>query len=243
MQKRYPELSENLPTNPLPASYEITPRKAEEIKELSAAIRAQKFAGRRAGQGRPADLEADPPGGARDRARVPRRGRSCCSLASTLLIANTIRLSIFSRRREIEVMKLVGATNWFVRGPFMLEGLLCGLRRRLRRGRSCSLLGKEIALPSILGAHRLRRRRARARLRAHRADPPRRRPPRRGARLGLDAPPLPPGLIVSGRRGELDGPAATACAMPRSRRSRPPERRRPARPATPAPRVPTAAPP
>jgi cell division transport system permease protein len=48
-------------------------------------------------------------------------------IASTLLIANTIRLSIFSRRREIEVMKLVGATNWFIRGPFMLEGLLCGL--------------------------------------------------------------------------------------------------------------------
>ena len=48
-------------------------------------------------------------------------------IASTLLIANTIRLSIFSRRREIEVMKLVGATNWFVRGPFMVEGLICGL--------------------------------------------------------------------------------------------------------------------
>ena len=48
-------------------------------------------------------------------------------VASTLLIANTIRLSIFSRRREIEVMKLVGATNWFVRGPFMVEGLICGL--------------------------------------------------------------------------------------------------------------------
>jgi len=47
--------------------------------------------------------------------------------SSILLIANTIRLSIFSRRREIEVMKLVGATNWFVRGPFMLEGLFCGL--------------------------------------------------------------------------------------------------------------------
>ena len=44
-----------------------------------------------------------------------------------LLIANTIRLSIFSRRREIEVMKLVGATNWFVRVPFMLEGMICGL--------------------------------------------------------------------------------------------------------------------
>ena len=48
-------------------------------------------------------------------------------VASTLLIANTIRLSVFARRREIEVMKLVGATNWFVRGPFMLEGLLCGI--------------------------------------------------------------------------------------------------------------------
>ena len=48
-------------------------------------------------------------------------------VASTLLIANTIRLSIFSRRREIEVMKLVGASNWFVRGPFMLEGLFTGL--------------------------------------------------------------------------------------------------------------------
>ncbi len=48
-------------------------------------------------------------------------------VSSTLLVANTIRLSIFSRRREIEVMKLVGATNWFVRGPFMIEGLLCGL--------------------------------------------------------------------------------------------------------------------
>ena len=47
--------------------------------------------------------------------------------AAIVLIANTIRLSIFSRRREIEVMKLVGATNWFVRLPFMLEGMLTGL--------------------------------------------------------------------------------------------------------------------
>ena len=47
--------------------------------------------------------------------------------ASGLLIANTISLSIFARRREIEVMKLVGASNWFVRGPFMLEGCSAGL--------------------------------------------------------------------------------------------------------------------
>jgi cell division transport system permease protein len=70
-------------------------------------------------------------------------------IAATLLIANTIRLSIFARRREIEVMKLVGATNWFIRGPFMLEGLLCGIV-----GAALAvillLLGKTLALPSIL---------------------------------------------------------------------------------------------
>jgi cell division transport system permease protein len=48
-------------------------------------------------------------------------------LASSLfLIVNTIRLAIFARRREIQVMKLVGATNWFIRIPFMLEGLIEG---------------------------------------------------------------------------------------------------------------------
>ncbi len=48
-------------------------------------------------------------------------------IAAVVLIQNTIRLSIFSRRREIEVMKLVGATNAFVRLPFMLEGMVTGV--------------------------------------------------------------------------------------------------------------------
>jgi cell division transport system permease protein len=47
--------------------------------------------------------------------------------AAVLLIWNTIRTAIFARRREIEVMKLVGATDWFIRIPFMLEGLLHGI--------------------------------------------------------------------------------------------------------------------
>jgi cell division transport system permease protein len=47
-------------------------------------------------------------------------------LASVLLVSNTIRLSLFSRRREVEVMKLVGATDWFIRWPFVLEGVLVG---------------------------------------------------------------------------------------------------------------------
>ena len=47
--------------------------------------------------------------------------------AAGMLILNTIRMAMFARRREIEVMKLVGATNWFIRVPFMLEGLVQGL--------------------------------------------------------------------------------------------------------------------
>lgn len=47
--------------------------------------------------------------------------------AALLLILNTIRMAMFARRREIEVMKLVGATNWFIRVPFMVEGLVQGV--------------------------------------------------------------------------------------------------------------------
>jgi cell division transport system permease protein len=48
-------------------------------------------------------------------------------ISAAVLILNTIRMAIFARRREVSVMKLVGATNWFIRIPFMSEGLLQGL--------------------------------------------------------------------------------------------------------------------
>jgi cell division transport system permease protein len=48
-------------------------------------------------------------------------------VVSILLISNTIRLSIFARKREVEIMKLVGATNWFIRWPFVIEGVTVGL--------------------------------------------------------------------------------------------------------------------
>ena len=117
--------------------------------------------------------------------------------ASTLLIANTIRLSIFARRREIEVMKLVGATNWFVRGPFMLEGLLCGLGGAVLAV-ILLVIGKEVALPSILphigGGSDVHA----AAVRAERPLADRRRAAARGGRLRPHAPPLPPGLDGSG---------------------------------------------
>jgi len=71
-------------------------------------------------------------------------------IAATILIGNTIRLSIFARRREIEVMKLVGASNWFVRGPFILEGMICALGGSLFAV-LLLLLGKELVLP-VIGA-------------------------------------------------------------------------------------------
>lgn len=47
-------------------------------------------------------------------------------LTSALLVGNTIRLSIYARRREVEVMRMVGATSWFIRWPFVIEGVLVG---------------------------------------------------------------------------------------------------------------------
>lgn len=49
------------------------------------------------------------------------------TVASVLLISNTTRLSIFARRREVEIMRLVGATSWFIRWPFVMEGVFTGM--------------------------------------------------------------------------------------------------------------------
>ena len=62
-------------------------------------------------------------------------------LSASVLILNTIRMAIFARRREVSVMKLVGATNWFIRLPFMAEGLVQGL------------LGAGVAVLVVLGLY------------------------------------------------------------------------------------------
>ncbi len=149
MSRKYPELVKNLVSNPLPASYEIDPARAEDVKAIAADLRARKFVG--------VERVKD---GQQTSKRILQVARVIqvvflvavvvLLIASVLLIANTIRLSIFSRRREIEVMKLVGATNWFVRGPFMVEGLFCGFVGAIA-AILLLLLGKEAALPAILG--------------------------------------------------------------------------------------------
>jgi cell division transport system permease protein len=62
-------------------------------------------------------------------------------LSATVLILNTIRMAIFSRRREVSVMKLVGATNWFIRIPYITEGFIQGL------------LGSAVAIGAVTALH------------------------------------------------------------------------------------------
>jgi cell division transport system permease protein len=125
MKEKYPDLTENLVNNPLPASFEVTPKDADQVQALATRLE-------------PLPEGVDKVDYAEKKTErilavtnvikyIFLLGSLVLLAASTILIANTIRLSIFSRRREIEVMKLVGASNWFVRGPFMLEGVICGL--------------------------------------------------------------------------------------------------------------------
>jgi cell division transport system permease protein len=127
MRKLQPEIVANLPGNPLPDAFEVTALDGANVKAISRGLESPAL---------PKGVEKINDGGdVSDRvvtvARVLSTAFAIATvvllISSALLIANTIRLSIFSRRREIEVMKLVGATNWFVRGPFMLEGLICGV--------------------------------------------------------------------------------------------------------------------
>jgi cell division transport system permease protein len=141
MRKKNPEMTANLPGNPFPNEYEVVPKRGDDVEAIAAKVNDPPLAG--------VEKICPPPPGSKSSktalgescSRITHRVLSVANylwivvliafvvllVSSTLLVANTIRLSIFSRRREIEVMKLVGATNWFVRGPFMIEGLLCGL--------------------------------------------------------------------------------------------------------------------
>ena len=147
MQRKYPDLTENLPGNPLPASFRITPKRGEDVPAIGEELQNARLAG--------VDKINWGKKESRDVLRVARVIEAfflaavvVLLIASTLLIANTIRLSIFSRRREIEVMKLVGATNWFVRGPFMLEGLICGFIGSIA-AIMLLMLGREFVLARI----------------------------------------------------------------------------------------------
>jgi cell division transport system permease protein len=148
MKAKYPDLTENLSSNPLPAAFEVTPKNADQVKAIADKL-----------QPLPAGVDkVDYAEKKTERILAVTNvikyifllGSVTLLAASTILIANTIRLSIFSRRREVEVMKLVGASNWFIRGPFMLEGVICGLIGAIVAV-VLLVLAKQFALPVIEG--------------------------------------------------------------------------------------------
>jgi len=118
-----PDLRDSLGIDEIPPSFRVVPRQAEQTRligerfENTAGIFRVSYA----------QEEVEALVSVTNFLQVMLWGVAIVLLAAaSLLILNTIRMAIFARRREVAVMKLVGATNWFIRIPFMLEGLLQG---------------------------------------------------------------------------------------------------------------------
>ncbi|MBA2367011.1 MAG: ABC transporter permease [Actinobacteria bacterium] len=119
-----PELYEVLPKDSLPASFRVSLVDAADAEEVAARV-----------EGSPGIDDVNFGGDIIRRLlqvntllRAVTLGMSAVLMvAAAALIANTIRLAIFARREEISIMKLVGATNWFIRIPFMFEGVFAAL--------------------------------------------------------------------------------------------------------------------
>jgi cell division transport system permease protein len=119
---------ELLGTNPLPSLFRITPNDPDKLKAIVAEI-APGGTPRLGAIDEVRNRESDTSKILSATGLVKGLGAVMAGLlilASIALIANTIRLSVFARRREVEVMKLVGATNWFIRWPFVIEGVIVG---------------------------------------------------------------------------------------------------------------------
>jgi cell division transport system permease protein len=122
-----------LGSNPLPDTFRITPDDPENINAIRDALAPARAAGGRGVADPMIDEVRDRKEDTATLLSVTRVVKLTTALlaglliiASMLLIANTIRLSLYARRREVEVMKLVGATDWFIRWPFVLEGVIVG---------------------------------------------------------------------------------------------------------------------
>jgi cell division transport system permease protein len=137
-RRDWPDLVGPLPRDALPASYRIKLHDADDAEEVAARI-----------VGAPGIEDVDFGGSViKKLLQVNSLLRTITLVMSVILmvaaaalIANTIRLAIYARREEIGIMKLVGATNWFIRIPFMMEGLFA------------ALVGAIVSIAIVLGAN------------------------------------------------------------------------------------------
>jgi cell division transport system permease protein len=122
-----------LDENPLPASLRVVPRDPDDVEAITASLKVKNDEGKTVYVNAQIDEVRD---GEDDTEKILSVTGGIkwamwalailLMLAATALVANTIRLSLYARRREIEVMRLVGATAWFIRWPFVIEGLVVG---------------------------------------------------------------------------------------------------------------------
>jgi cell division transport system permease protein len=127
------ELTSQLSENPLPASYRLTPDDAANLTGIRKAIVSTGPNGERQTISPIVEKIFDRQDESQKIEQVTGALKIVLTvitalllLASLMLVGNTIRLSIYTRRREVEVMRLVGATRWFIRWPFMIEGMVVG---------------------------------------------------------------------------------------------------------------------
>jgi cell division transport system permease protein len=123
--RAFREGAELLGSNPLPASFRVTPEDPDKLGVIVDRLDAANLAAIDEVRNREEDTKEIL--SATGLVKALTAGLAILLVfASIALIANTIRLSVFARRREVEVMKLVGATNWFIRWPFVIEGVVVG---------------------------------------------------------------------------------------------------------------------
>ncbi len=125
------QLLANLTTNPLPASFRIFVNDANQVDAVAARffddpIVDNSAPGKTDGVSYAKETVRKMLGTISLVTKAMWGGTALFAIAGVLLIMTTVRLSIFARRNEIEIMRLVGATNWFIRWPFVLEGFITG---------------------------------------------------------------------------------------------------------------------
>jgi cell division transport system permease protein len=125
------QILQNLQSNPLPASYKIFVKNPNEVDKVAALFfhdpNVDNTPGHTDGVSYAKQTVRNLLGTVNLIEKAMWVVTVLFALAAILLTSTTVRLSIFARRREVEIMQLVGATNWFIRWPFILEGFITGL--------------------------------------------------------------------------------------------------------------------
>lgn len=149
--KQSPEIIDQIEGNPLPASLDVTLKDPRTVEDMVAKVKTNALFLKVAD--RPSNPEESLKYGQQVVKRLFAFTRvvrvievvfvSMLAVVSLIFINNTIRLAIYARRKEIGIMRLVGASNWFIRTPFLLEGVMQ------------ALIGASLAIVSLLGLQAL----------------------------------------------------------------------------------------